>query len=197
MAPALPIVRPAHYSDMTDIDTMKSLQHPMDDFGYCPRCGSRHFGVNDPKSKICADCGFVLYHNSAAAVAAIVVDENDRLLVTRRAFEPARHTLDLPGGFVDPGEEAETAVRREVFEETGCRVRTADYLFSLPNAYVYSAHTVHTTDLFFRCTIEGCGAAMAHDDAAEVLWIPKAELDPAQFGLASIRKGVARLLKTL
>ncbi|MBR1889547.1 MAG: NUDIX domain-containing protein [Alloprevotella sp.] len=176
---------------------MPSARHPLHDFLFCPRCGSSQFEPHDAKAKRCGECGFIFYHNAATAVAAIVTDPQGRLLVTRRAFDPARNTLDLPGGFVDPGEQAEAAVCREVLEETNCRVRVEEFLFSLPNEYIYSGHTVHTTDLFFRCTIEGNDIPTAHDDAAEVIWIPLTELNPAQFGLTSIRQGIERLLKSL
>ena len=42
-----------------------------------------------------------------------------RLLTVRRARDPEKGTLDLPGGFVDPEETVDDAVRRELREETG------------------------------------------------------------------------------
>ena len=50
-----------------------------------------------------------------------------------RAKEPAKDTLDLPGGFIDMNETGEEGVAREVEEETGLKVKKATYLFSLPN----------------------------------------------------------------
>lgn len=173
------------------IDT--TAWHPLHDFSFCPRCGSKSFLVHDAKAKRCRACGFVLYQNAAAAVAAVVFDAKGRLLAVRRRFEPAKDTLDLPGGFVDPGEDAETAVVREVWEETGCRATVEAYLFSVPNEYLFSDHIVHTTDLFFRLRLEEGSEPVAHDDASETLWLGPAEIDPAQFGLASIRRAVARL----
>ena len=48
------------------------------------------------------------------------------LLVLTRGHEPKRGALDLPGGFLEAGEELEAAARRELFEETGLRVGRAD-----------------------------------------------------------------------
>ena len=71
------------------------------------------------------------------------------LLVCRRAKEPAKGTLDLPGGFIDKNETGEEGVAREVLEETGLKVKKAVYQFTLPNIYVYSGFPVHTLDMFF------------------------------------------------
>ena len=67
----------------------------------CPACGSQHFEINNVKSKKCADCGFVYYLNPSAATAAFIENEQGELLVCRRAKEPSKGTLDLPGGFAD------------------------------------------------------------------------------------------------
>ena len=115
------------------------------------------------------------------------------MLVTRRANNPAKGTLDLPGGFCDHGESAERGVVREVMEETGLRVTDVRYLFSLPNVYPYSGLDIFTTDLFFLCRVEE-GTAKAMDDAAELMWIRWEDLRPADFGLDSISRGVRLLL---
>jgi len=122
-------------------------------FQFCPKCGSPHFSENNEKSKKCADCGFVYYFNSSAAVVAVIENPNGEILVARRAKEPAKGTLDLPGGFVDLYETAEEATSREVMEETGLSVTSVQYLFSVPNIYVYSGFEVHTLDMFFRCRV--------------------------------------------
>ena len=165
------------------------MEHPLELFGYCPRCGSNLFGVNDFKSKKCGNCGFVLYFNPIAATVAFIVNSNNELLVARRAKEPAKGTLDLPGGFADSFETAEEGVAREVLEETGLTVKEARYLFSLPNKYVYSGFEEHTLDLFFLCTTDG-QQPKACDDVEELQWMSIDTINPAEFGLQSIAKGV-------
>ena len=116
------------------------------------------------------------------------------LLVVRRAKEPAKGTLDLPGGFSDMFETSEEGVRREVKEETGLDVTDTKFLFSLPNQYLYSGFLVHTIDMFYLCRVDETQQVKAMDDAEEAMWIPLQDLRPEQFGLTSIRKGVERFL---
>ena len=49
-------------------------------------------------------------------------------------------------------------------------------------------YTWYFVDAFFLCRISTAAVLQAGDDAAEVLLIPRAELCPARFGLASIRR---------
>lgn len=172
------------------------MEHPLSQFGYCPKCGSTRFEAHNEKSKRCADCGFVYYFNPSSATVALIFNERGELLVCRRGKEPAKGTLDLPGGFIDMFETAEEGVAREVKEETGLDVVRADYLFSLPNIYVYSGFPVHTLDMFFRCTVADTRHFRAMDDAADLFFIPIAEINPADFGLASIRRGIEIVCKT-
>lgn len=169
--------------------------HPLELFKYCPKCGSPCFEVNNEKSKRCADCGFVYYFNSSAATVAFILNGKDELLVCRRAKDPMKGTLDLSGGFIDRFETGEEGVAREVLEETGLEVVKADYLFSLPNTYLYSDFLVHTLDQFFRCSVKSTNHVKAMDDVADSFWLPLDEINPDEFGLASVREGVKRFLK--
>lgn len=54
-----------------------------------------------------------------ACVGAIVLDEEGRILLVRRANPPSRGLWSIPGGRVEPGESDEQAVVRELAEETG------------------------------------------------------------------------------
>ena len=172
------------------------MEHPLEAFKYCPVCGSAHFEVHNFKSKKCRDCGFTYYANPCSATAAFIVNDNDEMLVVRRAKEPAMGTLDLPGGFVDMGETVEEGMIREIKEETGLDVTNIQYLFSSPNVYVYSGMGVHTLDMDYLARVPGDSVAVkAADDAAEALWIPIAQVNPAEFGLTSIRNAVIRFLK--
>lgn len=168
--------------------------HPLEQFKYCPKCGSAHFEVNNEKSRRCADCGFVYYFNSCAATVAFILNKRGELLVCRRAKEPAKGTLDLPGGFIDMYETGEQGVAREVKEETGLEVIKSDYLFSIPNLYEYSGFMVHTLDLFFCCQVSATEAVKAQDDVAASFFLPPGKVNPEEFGLRSVREGVKRFL---
>lgn len=169
--------------------------HPLNKFRYCPCCGSSRYEANSAKSKRCSDCGFEQFMNPSAAYVAIIYDEKGRWLVVRRKKEPAKGTLDLPGGFADIGETAEEGVAREVKEETNLDVDSCRYLFSIPNSYLYSGISIPTLDMFFECHVCDISAIKAMDDAAECIWMYPKDTNPQQFGLQSIRKGIERLLQ--
>ncbi|MDR3284500.1 MAG: NUDIX domain-containing protein [Treponema sp.] len=104
-----------------------------------------------PKSRhwVCADCGFDLYNNVAAAVGLIIADRKEKVLFEKRAKEPRRGLCAFPGGFVDPGEGSEDAALRECREETGLRPVSLSYLCSYPNVYEYKSMLYFTCDMFF------------------------------------------------
>ncbi|EFB93348.1 NUDIX domain-containing protein [Prevotella bivia] len=166
------------------------MVHILDKFRYCPVCGSEHFLPQNEKSKRCKDCGFEYFLNPSAAVAAFILNDQNELLVTRRKREPAMGTLDLPGGFCDIGETIEEALVREVMEETRLLVKELSFFCSLPNKYLYSNFMVPTLDIFYICRVSNPEEMEAHDDAAEVLWLPMEQIDEHAFGLASISKAV-------
>ncbi len=173
------------------------MKHPFEQFHYCPKCGSSDFVFRDEKAKQCNTCGFVYYFNPSSATVAFILNPQNELLVCRRAKDPAKDTLDLPGGFIDLFETAEEGVIREVKEETGLIVKEAIYQFSLPNLYVYSGFEVHTVDMFFLCKVDDTSHIEAMDDVADCKFVTVNEVNPEEFGLVSVREGVVRFLKKL
>lgn len=170
--------------------------HPLELFKYCPKCGSSTFSENNEKSKRCVECGFVYYFNSSAATVAFIMNNENSLLVCRRAKDPMKGTLDLPGGFIDMFETGEEGVAREVLEETNLSVEEAIYQFSIPNTYLYSGFLVHTLDLFYLCKVQNTQELRAMDDVSDSFWVPLDNINPDDFGLTSVREGVKRFLKT-
>jgi ADP-ribose pyrophosphatase YjhB (NUDIX family) len=166
------------------------MLHPLHTFVYCPVCGAGAFAICNEKAKQCAVCGFVYYSNPSAAVAGFIRNAKDELLLVRRAKEPAKGTLDLPGGFADRYETAEEVLYREVREETGLLLNNCRYLFSLPNIYPYGGFDVHTLDLFFECRVDNFDQAKASDDAAGLVVLSPPDLNPAEFGLQSIQQAI-------
>ncbi|MGC9355874.1 MAG: DNA mismatch repair protein MutT, partial [Mariniphaga sp.] len=72
---------------------MQSI-HPLKVLKFCPKCGSSAIDSYPDLSLKCRSCGFHFYVNSAAAVAALVVNSEGKLLLTRRAVDPDYGKLD-------------------------------------------------------------------------------------------------------
>jgi ADP-ribose pyrophosphatase YjhB (NUDIX family) len=171
---------------MTDDDQMRRVMR------YCTKCGAAALRFVGRKCVHCDVCGFDLYLNTAAAVAALIPDDQGRLLIIERAEEPKQGTWDLPGGFADPGETAEEALRREVEEELGLRVVSTRYLCSHPNTYEFQGMRYATMDLGFICRVEDTESAkIAKSEVRQLLTVPLADIDIARFGFASVGKIIA------
>jgi NAD+ diphosphatase len=123
------------------------------DFNLCPVCGSRKIANVNNRKWLCEDCGFDLYNNVAAAVGVVIADRNGNVLFEKRAKDPGKGFLALPGGFVDPDESAEEAAVRECREETGAEPSSISYLCSFPNTYEYKNIVYKTCDLFFTAAL--------------------------------------------
>ena len=75
--------------------------------------------------------GAELFPRTDSAIIVGITDADDRLLLGSNAlWEKNRYSL--LAGFVEPGESLESAVKREVFEESGLRVIDPVYLGSQP-----------------------------------------------------------------
>jgi NAD+ diphosphatase len=151
---------------------------------YCPKCGAAALRPVESKLWHCTSCGFELYLNVAAAVAALIADGQGRLLIVVRGEEPRKGMWDLPGGFVDPGESAEDALRREVAEELGLQVTSTRFLCSYPNTYEYGGVRYATIDLGFVCEVADANVT-ANREIAQVRFVSPRDIDLAQFGFRS------------
>lgn len=88
---------------------------------FCPRCG-RPAEITFPRSIACSHCGYTAYYNPKPVASAIPLDNEDRVILLRRGFDPGRGRWTFPGGFVDLGESVEEAAHRETDEELGIAV---------------------------------------------------------------------------
>ena len=91
---------------------------------FCPRCGTvvrreERFGKIHP---VCPQCNWIHFSDPKVA-AAVLVEQDSRVLLVRRVNEPYRGLWTLPAGFIDAGEDPARAAERECLEETGLSVR--------------------------------------------------------------------------
>ena len=109
----------------------------------------------------------------ASAVAVIITNNQGQVLFEKRAKEPRKGFLALPGGFTDPDESAEEAARRECREETGVEAISIDYVCSFPNTYPYKGMVYKTCDLFFIASLPSDYKLSAQEgEVQEFNWLP-------------------------
>ena len=174
---------------------MSDPNSPGEVFRYCPRCGSHDFMPDTVRSHRCGHCGFQYFFNMAAAVAALIYDSQGRLLMTYRANEPGKGKLDLPGGFVDPGETAEEALKREIREELSIDVTPGRFIGSFPNRYLYGGFLYQTLDLVFACEGADLDAIRRADDVSGYIFAFRDQIPMEDIGLDSIRRIIESLRK--
>jgi 8-oxo-dGTP diphosphatase len=148
---------------------------------HCQRCGqlieSRE--VDGRTRPVCPSCGMVAYLDPRLAVSVVILrdaaERREVLLGRRAAHTRNPGTWSFPAGFVDRGEQVESAAIREVSEETGLSVTLG------PLLGVWSESGDSTVLLAWRSEVVE-GEATAGDDFTELTWFPVDELPELGFG---------------
>jgi len=134
---------------------------------HCMACGARlgSARVEGRARRRCPRCGWIFYDNPVPAAVAIVRGPRG-ILLARRARPPHQDTWDLPGGFLEAGEDPEQGLRRELREELGA-VATAVrfHCFALDR---YGPGGIHILAIVYVARLRG--TPTARSDVAEVRW---------------------------
>jgi ADP-ribose pyrophosphatase YjhB (NUDIX family) len=165
---------------------------PSEVFRFCPRCGAPRAAENVGQVPLrCGGCSFTFFFNPTVAAAAWVRDPQGRVLLIRRAKEPAKDKFGIPGGFIDIGETAEEGLRREVREEVGLEIDRIRFLMSCPNMYLYRDVTYPVVDLVFTADAIQPEIAQALDGVAGIEWKLPADVNPEELAFPSMKASLA------
>lgn len=150
----------------------------LDHWLYCPRCAAPLARV---ESRVeCGACGFVSWANSVPGAQALI-EEDGRVLLGRRAYDPAGGLWDIPGGFLEEGEHPLDGLRRELLEETGLETEPVEFLGIWMEPYWHRS-VLCLTWIARRVS----GTPQAGDDLVELRWFGRDELPgPEQLAFAS------------
>lgn len=163
-------------------------------FRFCPRCGQ----ANERAGTIpfrCDSCQFAFFFGPVAAVGGLIVNESNELLLARRARDPGKDQWGLPGGFVDRDETIETALAREVREETDLVVREFSLMLTGPNRYTYVGVTADVIDLFYICRVDrDAKIRLATNELSEYRWCVPGEEELGNMAFESNRIAIEHWL---
>ncbi len=165
-------------------------------FQFCPKCGSSNHKFENHHRFECLNCGFVYYHNCAAAVMVIMRRDN-KVLFTLRNNEPKKGKLDFPGGFVDPKESAQFAAKRELKEELDIDIEMEDLelLDTEPNDYKFRDILYRTLDIIFEIELKDDQKInLEKSEIQEAKWLSKDEIDMEEIGFDSMKAVVKKYI---
>jgi NAD+ diphosphatase len=164
-----------------------------DSHTHCPQCGTPTVPAPAGHVTTCPADGSEHFPRLDPAVIMLVIDPDDRLMLARNALWPPGR-MSVVAGFVEPGESAEHAVAREVYEETAIVVGQVRYLGSQPWPMPRSLM------LGFQAMAKG-GQQISVDEEeiGEARWFSRAELraaiDAGELGIAPTSSIARRLIE--
>jgi ADP-ribose pyrophosphatase YjhB (NUDIX family) len=139
---------------------------------FCPLCGAglapKPMEPGKRPEMVCSGCEFIFYMTQKV-VAGTIPWRDGKLLLTRRAIDPAHGKWTFPGGYVDWGETVDAAALRETWEETGLTVRLGGLIgvYSYPNAPVVI--------VVYRARVLGGTLTLCHEND-RLEWVTPAEV---------------------
>lgn len=146
---------------------------------FCPYCGKKVIEriFEGMMRCYCEECDRIHYENPVPAVAALVINQDNQLLLVKRSVEPAKGKWCLPGGFIEIDESIEEAALRELEEETGLKGKIEGLIdFFSQRSQHYGAILLFG----YRVIILG-GELHAGDDAEEAVFFDREILPPLAF----------------
>ena len=115
-----------------------------------------------------------------------------QVLLIKRKNEPFKGHWAFPGGFMEMDEDAATAARRELLEETG--IRSTQMMQVGAYTRVDRDPRDRVVSIAYVAYFDRRPEAIAGDDAAEAQWFPINELPPLAFDHAEILRDVKELI---
>ncbi len=140
---------------------------------FCSKCGKWMQRSEKERMLYCETCGFQTYPTISPCVI-VAVHDGERLLLTKYSGR-AYTNYALIAGFVEIGESLEQAVRREVKEEVGLKVKNIKYYKSQP--WPFS----DTILAGFYAELDGDDTITLEEEELSLgVWVNRGDIPPAE-----------------
>lgn len=147
---------------------------------FCGRCGEKTAHKKDERAVVCPKCHLTEYPKISPVIIVGVKNGEELLMTKYTAAASEYRNYALVAGFVEIGETLEDAVRREISEEVGVRVKNITYYKSQPWALSESLLAGFFADLDGDKTVR-----LDDKELSEAVWISREEI-PASDSVMSL-----------
>jgi len=165
-------------------------------YKFCPLCTGKFITrdvLGDEYTRlVCPDCSYIYYSNPHPTVIAII-EKKDQLLLVKRKNDPHAGFWDLPGGFVESGQNLETALAAELEEEIGVGIKSSQYFASFVSKYPTQHMKRSIVGIAFKVEVASENF-QAKSDVTAVKYFPKNDL-PKIAPLQDVQLAIKKLLK--
>ncbi len=134
-----------------------------------------------------------LYPEKPLVGVGVLIGDDDKYLLIKRAADPDRGLWSIPGGMVEIGEKAIDAARREAKEETNLDVEVIEVLDVVDKIVMDDESRVkfHFVIIDYLAELRG-GTLNASSDALDARWVNREE-----FPLYELSPTLIQLLKSI
>ena len=108
-------------------------------------------------------------------VADIIVDDAGRIFATQRGYGDWKDWWEFPGGKIEPGEQPQEALEREIREELDAAIEVGELLRTIEYDYPQFHLTMHC----YRCSLADGHLTLLEHEAAK--WLRPDELDSVRW----------------
>jgi 8-oxo-dGTP diphosphatase len=109
------------------------------------------------------------------SVVACIIDDHQRVLLTRRCIHPFCGQWVMPGGRIDLGEPILEALHREVREEVGIEIRVEGLIDVFEHLGI-GERSDHFIILYYRTSPLSFDVTPNNEECTEAVWVAKDSL---------------------
>lgn len=168
--------------------------NPTKAYKFCPVC-SNPLNLKEERVLVCKN-GHKLYINPVPCNAAIIENEIGEILLVKRKYDPNKGFWDWPGGFINPGENLEQSVKREIKEELNIEIEIDKIVGIYNDEYLYQGINFPTIGMVVSVKIVS-GKISPSDDVSGYKFFPRSEVLKQKLAFKTIKQGISDYLKTV
>ena len=123
--PLRPVLIQLNSEDFVPVNAVMQVLDFFEEHRFCGRCGNEMSASKSDRGRYCEPCGLTQYPRISPCVIVLITRGDEILLARAPRFVNGMYST--LAGFVETGESAEHACRREIGEEVGVRIKSPIY----------------------------------------------------------------------